>query len=404
MNSFYYARPALADALVKELTGGNLFSDAPNGLFLAAPRRTGKSTFLQNELQPMLEKTGRVVVYVDLWSDKNRNPGALIADAVGKELGKHLGLVAKTAKAAGLEHVGLAGWLKVDTTKIGKIDGLTLAEALRALNETSGRPIALIIDEAQHSLTSTEGETTMMALKSARDQLNKPGAANLLLIMSGSDRDKLLRLVNSNAAPFFGSAISRMPELDQNFIEHIADMITRTYPQLAPVDVGVLWEAFQRYAHRPQPFVRVLGHLLNPLNPPEPGFERSVLEQADLQRADDERGMESAFLALRPIEQAVLWRMHEQGDRFRPYDAEALVFYREKTKEKITAQKAQNAIDSLRMQTPSLIWKSAKGEYALDDTGMTKWFKKRLENGTWPPHSPDLFEFDDDSGGESQKG
>jgi len=396
MNSFYYARPALADALVNELTGGNLFSDASNGLFLAAPRRTGKSTFLQNELQPALEKTGRVVVYVDLWSDKNRNPGALIADAVGKELAKHLGVIAKTAKAAGLDHVGIAGWLKVDTTKIGKIDGLTLAEALRALSETSRKPIALIIDEAQHSLTSTEGETAMTALKSARDQLNKPGAANLLLIMSGSDRDKLLRLVNSNAAPFFGSAISRMPELDQNFIEHIADLITRTYPQLAPVDVNLLWESFQRFAHRPQPFVRVLGQLLNPLNPPEPGFEQRVLEQAELQRADDERGMESAYLALRPIEQAVLWRMLEQGDRFRPYDAEALSFYREKTAEKTTAQKAQNAIESLRMQTPSLIWKSAKGEYALDDTGMTKWYKKCQQNGTWPPHSPDLFDSDED--------
>jgi hypothetical protein len=335
-------------------------------------------------------------VYVDLWSDKNRNPGALIADAVGRELGKNLGLVARTAKATGLDHVGIAGWLKVDTTKIGKIDGLTLAEALRALCETSGKPVALIIDEAQHSLTSTEGETAMTALKSARDQLNKPGAAQLLLIMSGSDRDKLLRLVNSNAAPFFGSAISRMPELDQEFIVHIAKMITRTYSELAPVDVPVLWDAFQRFAHRPQPFIRVLGEILNPLNPPEPGFEARVLELADLQRVDDERGMESAYLALRPIEQAVLWRMLEQRDRFRPYDAEALAFYREKTGEKITAQKAQNAIESLRMQTPSLIWKSAKGEYALDDTGMNKWFKKRGELGTWPPVAPDLFQHDDE--------
>lgn len=142
-------------------------------------------------------------MYVDLWSDKNRNPGALIADAVGKELAKHLGVVARTAKAAGLSQVGIGNWLKVDTTKIGKVDGLTLAEAVRGLCETSGKPVALIIDEAQHSLTSAEGETATTALKSARDQLNQPGAAQLLLIMSGSDRDKLLRLVNSNAAPFF---------------------------------------------------------------------------------------------------------------------------------------------------------------------------------------------------------
>jgi len=256
--------------------------------------------------------------------------------------------------------------------------------------------VALIIDEAQHSLTSEEGETAMTALKSARDQLNRPGDTRLLLVMSGSDRDKLLRLVNSNAAPFFGSAISRMPELDRDFIVHIAGLVERSYPRMAPIDVDTLWDAFQRLAHRPQPFLRVLGIVLNPLNSPMPGFERDVLALAEAQRADDERAMESAYLVLRPIEQAVLWRMFEQKDRFRPYDAEALTFYREKTGEKITAQKAQAAIASLRAQTPSLMWKSAKGEYALDDTGMYQWFEKRRMEGVWPPVGPDLTDVDED--------
>lgn len=388
MNQFYFPRPELAQSLVDALTGDNLFSDAPNGLFLAAPRRTGKSTFLQNELKPALEKTGRVVVYVDLWTDTSRPPGSLIAEAVARELEKHLGFVARAAKSSGLDHVGIGGWLKVDTTKIGRIDGLTLTDALRALVETSGKPVALIIDEAQHSLTSEDGETSMTALKSARDQLNKPGDAKLLLIMSGSDRDKLLRLVNSNAAPFYGSAISRMPELDQSFIKHVAALIVRAYPALTPVDEPTLWEAFRRLGHRPQPFVRILGEALNPLNIPERGFEGKVLESADEQCADDERGMESAYLALRPIEQAVLWRMLEQKDRFRPYDADALAFYRDKTAEKMTAQKAQAAIEALRAQTPSLVWKSAKGEYALDDTAMNNWYTKRVQEGTWPPLLP----------------
>jgi len=46
--------------------------------------------FPQNELRPALERTGRVVVYVDLWSDKSRNPGVLIAQAVAAGLQKHL--------------------------------------------------------------------------------------------------------------------------------------------------------------------------------------------------------------------------------------------------------------------------------------------------------------------------
>jgi hypothetical protein len=37
--------------------------------------------------------------------------------------------------------------------------------------------------------------------------------------------------------------------------------------------------------------------------------------------------MASAFLDLRPIEQAVLWRMLEQESKFRPYDTDALAFF-----------------------------------------------------------------------------
>ncbi|MBV5332068.1 ATP-binding protein, partial [bacterium] len=69
----YFPRFQLAEELSDALQGSKLFDDAPNGLFLAAPRRTGKSTFLQVDLQPALEKRGVVVVYVDLWVAPSRD-------------------------------------------------------------------------------------------------------------------------------------------------------------------------------------------------------------------------------------------------------------------------------------------------------------------------------------------
>ena len=69
------------------------------------------------------------------------------------------------------------------------------------LIDHAGQSVALIIDEAQHALTSEAGEAGMTALKSARDQLNKPGKTRLMIVMSGSDRDKLLRLVNTRVRP-----------------------------------------------------------------------------------------------------------------------------------------------------------------------------------------------------------
>lgn len=385
----YFPRTSLAAELADALQGKTTFNDAPNGLFLAAPRRTGKSTFLQSDLMPELEKRRVVVVYVDLWSDQKRDPGSLISEAVGRALHKHLGLVAKTAKSAGLDSISLGG-VKIDTSKIGKIDGATLADALRALFDMAKTPVALIIDEAQHALTSEAGENAMAALKSARDQLNRPGVVNLMLVMSGSDRDKLLRLVNTNAAPFYGSQIQRMPELGADFIAHIAQLIGQQRADLLPIDADKLQQAFVLFGQRPQFFMDALGQVLSPLASNNGRFEDAMLAKAHQRQQDDEAQMESDYLALRPLEQAVLWRLIEQGARFRPYDTDALQFYTLKSGEKVTPAKVQKALDGLRSHQPSLVWKSARSEYAVEDAAMPRWYAQRQAASAWPPVGPQL--------------
>lgn len=44
------------------------------GLFPAAPRRTGKSTFVRQDLLPELSERGLLVIYEDLWADKAMDP------------------------------------------------------------------------------------------------------------------------------------------------------------------------------------------------------------------------------------------------------------------------------------------------------------------------------------------
>ncbi len=392
----HYPRTQLAEELVVALQGKAVFGDAHNGLFLAAPRRTGKSTFLQADLRPALERAGVVVVYVDLWADQRRDPGVLIAEVISRALKPHLGVIAKAAQKAGLEKISLAGWLQIDTSKIGKIDGVPLVDALRALNETANAPVALIIDEAQHALTSEAGENAMAALKSARDQLNCPGEIKLMLVMSGSDRDKLLRLVNTTGAPFYGSQIQRMPELGKDFIDYIGGLIESQRPDLRPVDSSMLFEAFQGFGCRPQFFMEALGQVLSPLSDIKGRFEQALQEAAKQRQSDDEAQMESDYLGLKPLERAVLWRMLEQGPRFRPYDAEALKFYRDQTRMTISAQKAQNALEALRQRVPALVWKSARGEYAVDDATMHRWYEKRMGQSSWPPSDSQIdFDFEE---------
>jgi predicted AAA+ superfamily ATPase len=59
-------RTAIAEELARAALGESIL--ATSSLFLGAPRRTGKSTFLQEDLIPALENNGALVLYVDLWS------------------------------------------------------------------------------------------------------------------------------------------------------------------------------------------------------------------------------------------------------------------------------------------------------------------------------------------------
>jgi len=381
----HFPRTALADQLVVALQGKDPFGDAQNGLFLTAPRRTGKSTFLQTDLKPALERAGVLVVYVDLWSAPRRNPGILVSSAIGQALQSFQGVLTKLAKRQGISKVRVGGMLELDPRSVGQLEGATLPAALDALQVAADAPVALIVDEAQHALTSELGEATMTALKSARDQMNSPNKIRLMLIMSGSDRDKLLRLVHTAAAPFFGSQIKPMPVLGLDFIEFVAETIERDYAELRPVNRVILLEAFQHFGARPQFFLEALGQALSPFSGSSQRPEAAVLASALDRETQDQKQMESDYLGLRPLEQAVLWRLLEMGDRFRPYDAAALKFYASLTNQRIGMARAQKALGSLRAREPPVVGKSAHGEYAVEDAAMHRWFMQRSAAKLWPP-------------------
>ena len=85
--SSIYRRPELAAQMAKQLLNpGVLDEGLRSGLFLSGLRRTGKTTFLLNDLIPALEEAGALVIYVDLWSDTQTNPAVLVLAAVKKTL------------------------------------------------------------------------------------------------------------------------------------------------------------------------------------------------------------------------------------------------------------------------------------------------------------------------------
>ena len=196
-----------------------------------------------------------------------------------------------------------------------------------------------------------------------------------------------MRLTNSNAAPFYGSQIQTIPHLGPDFVDHCATLIENHYTDHACLDRDTLNRAFASFGYRPQFFMQALGNALNPLSVNEGPLETRVESDAVKQMHADRAEMTSVYLGLPPLQQAILWRMLDRQQNFKPYDRDALRFYAGVVSDKasITPNRVQNAIEKMRAMSPSLVWKSARGEYAVEDVGMHAWHRDRLADQAWPP-------------------
>jgi len=130
---------------------------------------------------------------------------------------------------------------------------------------------------------------------------------------------------------------------------------------------------------------------LHPLH--EPSLERFEvrLENAAIEHRIVERDrMSERFATLPPLQRIALWRLLEQRERFRPHDRAAAAFYPQALDafdehRAVDANKIGRAIERLRAASPPLVWRSSRGEYALEDAAMQSWYDDLVAAGRWPP-------------------
>lgn len=385
MSTPHHPRPNLAKTYADELMGKTPFSDAPNGLFLAGERRTGKTEFLRLDLQPEMQARGCLALYLDLMVDNSLPPLDAVRQALQQAVQDNLGGIAKIAKSMGLEKIGIPGVFGIDLRSIGKSDGLSLYQVLDVLHKATKKPVVLIIDEAQQALTSDEGETLMWGLKSARDQMKTARGGDLMLVMSGSHTEKLTLLLNSPSAPFWGSQVRAMPKLDDDFVQTYAARVRQERPELATVRSSEMVKAFEHFGRRPQLFIGAVGRAAAASHDATE-FEAALLRESMHQTQADRGRFTDAYLELSALEQAVLERLIAEGKAFRAFDAKALAFYAHRTgKTKVTATQVQRAIDALRNNAEQLVWKSVRGDYAVYDQGLIGWHAFLVAQQAWPP-------------------
>ncbi|WP_295381840.1 AAA family ATPase [uncultured Pseudacidovorax sp.] len=375
-----FHRTALADQMARQLLRPGLLDQGlRSGLFLSGLRRTGKTTFLRQDLIPALEALGAIVIYVDLWTDTRANPATLIHTAIQRALGElqtpASGVLARLKRLKGLD-VGAAGFkFGFQLNEVGAKGGVTLADALTEVVDKARTDVVLIVDEVQQALAGEDGAQMLLAIKAARDAINpRPGTpGHFIFIGTGSHRAQVVGMTLQGRHAFAGATSVDYPTLDGDYVAYVLDGIALEGARVQP-SLAVAIEAFDTLGRRPEELIRALRQLQQ-ADPAEADRFLPVIA-ATLKTA-------AADVELRKVEDlgtlagAVFDRVAQaEGDATGLFGAQALADYTAQLARDVTADQVQRVADELR--DANLIIRKGHGIYAVTDPFVqTAWRERK---------------------------
>jgi hypothetical protein len=364
----FYRRRTLAAQLAKLITQVAVGSAAASGVFLTAPRRTGKSTFAREDLRPALEEAGAIVLYADLWKDLPTEPGAVIVETVREAIGREEKLMSRLAIAPGPEAVSV-GCVNFNVNKIGLGKKIGLTKAFEALSDEAKKLIVLIIDETQHAITTDEGVAALFALKAARDELNSSKHYGLRIVCIGSNQNKLAMLRNSSDEAFFGAPMLKLPMLDEDFVDWYCKALDLPN-SLDPSDV---FQLFQESGYRPEILSAAADGICFDLTVDPKAI---LVRFAELVRAQAEAlnaNLKIVIHSLTPIQSAVICVMGAKGEGFAPFESSTMELYAKAianagiaiSESRVEGPDVQLAL--MALQEKKLVWKTSRGVYTIEE-------------------------------------
>jgi len=331
---------------------------------------------------PALQAHGAVVIYADLWAGRAADPGEVIVAAIRAALSQHEGVITRLARSSGLDKVNIGG-LAFTLDKVGLAKGVSLSSALAALSDEARAMTVLIVDEAQHAITSELGANALFALKAARDELNSSAHHGLRIVATGSNRDKLAMLRNSKDQAFFGAPLINFPPLGLDyvrwFISHLAFK--------KELDAEQVHHWFTEAAYRPEILGGAVDALVYDLEV-QPGqyAERLRLLIQEQVHASNEEALRVVH-SLTPLQSAVLRVLAMAGPDYAPFEAQTMERYRATLAAIAPDAKVEPETNNvqqslLALQEKALVWKAARGVYALEDTFLAELMRQAGMLGT----------------------
>ena len=215
-------------------------------LAMFAPRRVGKTFFLDHDLAPAAVEAGLLPVYADLWIQK-ANPLEAINHALEEALddvnvpSSRVGRIGRTP----VKKLGLIG-ASVDLGDAPTRRPLPVPPQLRLdalvvrLAQAARQPVLLMLDEVQTLGDLPGGDSIVAALRAVlhkrRDILKS--------VFTGSSQEGLARMLSTAGAPMYQFAqLLDFPVLGDDYLRQLAGHFATVHPgkQLALDDLRRLY-------------------------------------------------------------------------------------------------------------------------------------------------------------------
>ena len=241
-------RPALARSYLRLLEAQ---PGRPIALF--APRRVGKTFFLERDLTPVAAAAGYLPVYADLWLQK-----AAPLDAINHALEEALDDTNVPASA-----VGKAA--KTPVRKLGALGAslelgeeprrralpasaeLRLDALVARLCTESKKRVLLMLDEVQ-SIGEHPAGTSIVATLRAVLQKRKPG---VLAVFTGSSQEALAAMMSASGGPMYQFAqVLDFPSLGDEYLELLGGHFAKVH-QGKRLELADLRRVFDFIGHKP---------------------------------------------------------------------------------------------------------------------------------------------------------
>lgn len=347
-------RPALADsyiALLKAQPG------RPIALF--APRRVGKTYFLDGDLAPAAEKAGMLPVYADLWLQRTAP-----MDAINHTLEEALddarvpkSSASKLAKTAVKKIGALGASIELGDEPARRAlpekPELRMDALITRLASASGKQILLMLDEIQVLGQSAQGEAAVATVRAVLQKHNKKVCA----VFTGSSQEELGEMMMAAGGPMYQFAqLLTFPFLDTNYLQQLAAHYHRVHPNKS-LDIAALQGLFAHIGYKPALMKDIVKEMS------AEGI--TDVDQALARFMADDRNVpawQGVLANLQPLEQALLVVL---AHGLPPMGKDSLQALTRITGKAVTLAKVRVALD--RMRKAGILSKPPSVGYMIED-------------------------------------